>query len=319
VTQAPTSPGIRALVDPEIAAALAALPLELGKLGPETLLEQRAMVAALLANAEPAAGVESVDHVVPGEPDVTLRVHRPRAGTNGPRPCIYWIHGGGLVMGDYRMSDPELTRWCASFDCVAVSVEYRLAPEHCYPAALDDCYSGLAWVLENAEELGVDQRRIGVGGGSAGGGLAAALALIARDRGEIAPAFQLLLAPMLDDRQQTASSRWEDAWTWPPSANRFGWQSYLGELYGGDVPEYAAAARARDLSGLPPTFIRVGSIDSFVDEDVLYAQRLIAAGVPTELHVYPGGPHGFETLAAGAVLAQRAKRDVDEWLRAMLA
>ena len=180
-----------------------------------------------------------------------------------------------------------------------MSVQYRLAPETPYPGPLDDCYAGLAWVHQHADELGVDPDRIGIGGQSAGGGLAAGLALLARDRGEVPVAFQLLIYPMLDDRQITPSSGWPDP-IWPPSANTYGWTAYLGDRKGGpDVEPYAAPARATDLAGLPPTLIAVGAIDGFSDEDIDYAVRLRHAGVPVDLHVYAGAPHGFEGLAPG--------------------
>lgn len=310
--------GAPAPLDPEIAAALAALPLELPELGAGNLAEQRGVMDALFVDAEPPEGVRREEHVTEGESAVVLRVHRPERPATRPRACVYGIHGGGLVLGSNRSTDAELGGWCARFDCVTVSPAYRLAPEHPYPAALDDCAAGLRWVLDNADAIGVDRERIGVAGSSAGGGLAAALALRVRDAGEVDIAFQLLLAPMLDDRQQTPSSLWP-ASTWSPASNRFGWMSYLGDLDGGDVPADAAPARAVDLSGLPPTFVRVGACDGFVDECVAYAQRLVQAGVPTELHVYPSVPHGFETLAPASAVALRARRDVEDWLRPLLA
>jgi acetyl esterase/lipase len=174
-------------------------------------------------------------------------------------------------------------------------------------------------VPAHAGERGVEPQRIGVGGASAGGGLAAALALLARDRDRIPVAFQLLIYPMLDDRQITPSSRWEVP-VWPPSANTFGWTSYLGDRTGGpDVSPYAAAARAEDLCGLPPALITVGGLDGFVDEDLEYALRLNQAGVPVELHVYPHAPHGFDNLAPGTALARRARLDMETWLAAQLA
>ena len=176
-------------------------------------------------------GVERIDHDVPGSEGVIVRVHRP-VGAAGALPAVYWIHGGGLVLGNRAMEDLRFDMWCATLGCVGVSVEYRLAPEAKYPAALDDCYAGLSWVHGNAESLGVDPDRIGIGGNSAGGGLAAALALLARDRGELRVAFQLLIYPMIDDRQVTESSQWPDP-IWPPSANRYGWTSYLGAAKGG--------------------------------------------------------------------------------------
>jgi acetyl esterase/lipase len=210
-------------------------------------------------------------------------------------------------------------RWCTAFDLVGVSVEYRLAPETPYPGPLEDCYAGLQWVEAHAADLGIDASRIGIGGASAGGGLAAGLCLLTRDRGGAAPAFQLLVYPMIDDRQITPSSAWLDP-IWPPSANAFGWGAYLGEARGGpDVPIYAAAARAQELRGLPPTLISVGALDGFSDEDIDYAVRLRHAGVPVELHVYPGAPHGFNGLVPGAAISRRANADIAAWLGARLA
>jgi acetyl esterase/lipase len=302
---------VQPFIDPEIAAALAAFPIELGNLRTEDLPALRSGISVLL-DVELSDAVERSDHTVAGEPDVTVRIHRP-AGQTQPLPCMYSIHGGGYVLGSYDMDDARFDRWCPMFDLVGVSVEYRLAPEHPFPAPLDDCYAGLKWVYDNASELGVDRGAIGIAGGSAGGGLAAGLALLARDRGEIPLAFQLLVYPMLDDRQTSPSSQWEVP-VWPPGANRFGWEAYLGSRYGGEIPIYAAAARATDLTGLPPTFIMVGGADGFADEDIAYAQRLNHAGVPTELHVYPGGPHGFDGLTAGTDLAKRAQHDMEEWV-----
>ena len=246
-------------------------------------------------------------------PPVTLRIHR-RKDQSDVAGCLYWIHGGGLVLGSYAMEDARFDRWCQLFGIVGVAVEYRLAPETPYPGPIEDCYRGLAWVHANAQALGIDPQRIGIGGASAGGGLAASLALLARDRRELAIAYQLLIYPMIDDRQRTPSSGWEVP-VWPPAANTYGWASYLGGANAGpDVSPYAAAARAKDLAGLPPALISVGGVDGFVDEDIDYALRLNQANVPTELHVYPGGPHGFDSLAPDSALAKRAKRDMEDWL-----
>jgi acetyl esterase/lipase len=187
-----------------------------------------------------------------------------------------------------------------------------------FPGAIEDAHAGLAWVHAHAAELGIDPERIGVGGASAGGGLAAALALMARDRGEVPVAFQLLIYPMLDDRQVTSSSHWDDP-IWPPSANRYAWTAYLGDARGGaDVSPYAAPARATDLAGLPPALISVGALDGFSDENIEYAVRLRHAGVPVELHVYAGAPHGFDSLVPDAAIAKRARRDVLDWLTPFL-
>jgi acetyl esterase/lipase len=229
------------------------------------------------------------------------------------------MHGGGLVLGTADADDLRFDVWCRRFGMVAASVEYRLAPETPYPGPLEDCYRGLAWLHQHAADLGIDPGRIGIGGASAGAGLAAALALLARDRSGPRVAWQLLIYPMLDDRQQTASSRWPVP-VWPPESNRFGWDSYLGPLAGSPhVPPYAAAARATDLRDLPPTLVQVGALDGFLDEDVDYALRLLRAGVPTELHVYPGAPHGYDAFAPTTAIAKRSRADLGAWLTARLA
>jgi acetyl esterase/lipase len=195
-----------------------------------------------------------------------------------------------------------------------VSVEYRLAPETPFPGPLEDCYLGLKWTFEHHRELGIDPGHIGIGGTSAGGGLAAALALLARDRGEVPLRFQLLDCPMLDDRQITPSSQQDGLHIWNRDSNAFGWRSYLGDLYGTpQVPAYAAAARATDVSGLPPAYVCVGAVDGFRDEDIEYATRLNQAGVATELHVYAGVPHGV-MLFAGTPVARRYQQGIDEWV-----
>jgi acetyl esterase/lipase len=231
---------------------------------------------------------------------------------------VYSIHGGGYVLGSYDMDDVRFDSWCPALGIVGVSVEYRLAPETPYPGPLEDCYRGLKWVYDHSDEIGVDPQRVGVAGVSAGAGLAAALALLARDRGEIPLAFQLLDCPMLDDRQQTPSSQMDGLAVWSRESNTFGWRSYLGNLYGStEVPYTAAPARCPDLSGLPPTFVSVGTVDGFRDEDIDYATRLNQAGVPCELHVYPGASHGYQR-AVDSDLVRRASRDVFEWLSRQL-
>ena len=242
-------------LDPEIAEAIDALPIDVGALfsglSDDSISTARTAMAKMNV-AELSANVERTDHEIPGSDGVVVRVHRPIGATDG-LPCLYWMHGGGLVLGSYTGDDARFDRWSPMFGLVGVSVEYRLAPETRYPGPLEDCYAGLRWVHEYAAELGVDRDRIGIGGSSAGGNLAAGLGILARDRGEIPLAYQLLICPMLDDRQITASSRWPDP-IWPPSANTYGWTAYLGDRRGGpDVTAYAAPSRATDLAGLPPT------------------------------------------------------------------
>jgi len=262
--------------------------------------------------------VESIDHTVDGEPAIIVRVHRAR-GAAGALPCVYSIHGGGYVVGSRDMDDVRLQGMCVALGVVGVSVEYRLAPETTYPDPLEDCYRGLRWTHEHAAELGVDPDRIAIRGTSAGGGLAAALAILARDRGELAVRCQLLEAPMIDDRQQSASSRRGDLAVWSNGSNSFGWRSYLGDLYGADdVPDTAAPARAEDLSGLPPAMIVVGAQDGFLDEDVDYALRLGRAGVAVDLRVHAGACHGYQ-MFTDLPLTVRANREIDEWLGRQLA
>lgn len=309
---------VDALIDPEVAEALKALP-RLGEFTFEQLPAIRSQRMAQLAAMQLSDNVDRRDYMAPGlsgAPDVPVRVHRPK-GSSGALPAVYWMHGGGYMLGSHQMEDLRFDRWCQEMNCVGVAVEYRLAPETPYPGPLDDCYAGLLWAYQNASELGIDRNGLGIGGASAGGGLAAGLALRARDLGEVPVAFQLLIYPMIDDRRVNESSSWEVP-IWPPSANRLGWSAYLGKLFDGDVPEYAAATRAKNLGGLPPALIVVGSLDGFLDEDIAYAQRLLHAGVPTELHVYPGGPHGFDGMAPGTALARRARAATDEWLARML-
>lgn len=264
--------------------------------------------------------VQRTDHLALGSADgheVPLRVHRPQ-GLDGPLPCVYSIHGGGYVIGSNVGDDSLFDVWCPQLQCVGVSVDYRLAPETPFPGPLDDCYAGLGWVQEHATELGVDSDRVGVIGGSAGGGLAAGLALLARDREDIPIAFQVLRYPMLDDRQATPSSQ-IDAPLWNPPTNRFAWTSYLGPLYGtDDVPGYAAPARATDLSSLPPTFILVGGIDMLLDEDIAFARALMNAGVPTDLHVLGGASHAFDSMLGDTAVARRGRRTLDDWISARL-
>lgn len=226
-----------------------------------------------------------------------------------PRPTLLWIHGGGYVLGSPEMNDADCAEWAGELGIVVASVDYRLAPEHPYPIPLEDAYAALRWLAQTAE----DRERLAIGGGSAGGGLAAALALLARDRGEVRPAFQLLIYPMLDDRGITPSSQaiTDRRLIWTRALNHIGWRAYLGREPGGrDIPPYAAPARAQDLTGLPPAYVMVGTADPFRDEDIAYAQRLMEAGVLTELHVWPGAFHGFEGLVPEAWLSRRARAEV---------
>lgn len=249
------------------------------------------------------------ERVIPGPADAPeLRVHVINAEPGANRPAILYMFGGGFVLGSAADYVSVLQGQALALDCTIVAVEYRLAPETPFPGSLEDNYAALTWLYSHAEELGVDPNRIAIQGDSAGGGHAAMLAIAARDRGEVPIIFQALIYPMLDDR--TGSSRqlpdYIGSFVWTANANRFGWSSLLGVPAGSDVvPDGAVPARVDDLSGLPPAWIGVGAIDLFVSEDIEYANRLILAGVPTELVVVPGAYHGFEGIAPEAWVSQQ--------------
>ncbi|MDH6514741.1 acetyl esterase/lipase [Streptomyces sp. SAI-135] len=267
---------------------------------------------------------EVEDRSVPGPegaPEISLLICRPAAPSGGTgRPVIYHVHGGGMVIGNNRVGVDGPLAWARELDAVVVSVEYRLAPEHPHPAPVEDVYAGLVWTSEHAEELGGDPGRIVIAGASAGGGLSAALALLSLDRGGPRPVGQLLMCPMLDDRNDSPSTyQMAGLGVWDRTANETGWTALLGEARGGpDVPAYAAPARAEDLSGLPPAFLDVGSAETFRDEVVAYASRIWQAGGVAELHVWPGGFHGFDGFAPQAALSQAARGAHVSWLRRLL-
>lgn len=315
--------------DPELSAALAALGEGAREpLTPDNLAERQARDAAVRARPTvrdlEADGRFEVEELrapgAHGAPDVTLVSARP-AGITGQLPALYYMHGGGMVMGNAWSVLPQLLReWARPLELAVVSVEYRLAPRARYPGPVEDCYAGLVWVAEHAAGLGIAADRVVIGGKSAGGGLAAALALLTRDRGGPVPLGQLLLCPMLDDRNDTFSSRqMAGIDTWDRTSNATAWQALLGDRYGAaDLSPYAAPARATDLSRLPPAYIEVGSAETFRDEDVAYAQAIWQAGGQAELHVWPGAFHGFDTLAPGAALSRDARDARTRWLRRIL-
>ena len=258
-----------------------------GGIGPRTYRSIRAL-SSLQAKI-PAKDV-SVEDARP----ISVRVHRP-ASSDGPRPALLWVHGGGYVIGSAAQDDAICRHLAQSLGIVVAAAEYRLAPQHRFPVPLYDCYDALAWLTSQRD---VDPARVAVGGASAGGGLAAALAVLAHQRGEVQLAFQLLSYPMLDDRTATRTDLDERQFRmWNNKANRFGWQSYTGHPPGSDkVSGLAAPARTGDLSGLPPAWIGVGTLDLFYEEDVAYATRLREAGVACELEEVPGAFHGFDSI-----------------------
>ena len=315
---APT--GTRRLVDPELLPLLDMFPTV--EMSDALLPESRRRFGPMPAPDEVAARVEKTVRAVPGPPgapDVRVVIYRPLAAS-GPAPCLLHLHGGGYIAGVPEAFEPQHAALAAQLGCVIVSVDYRLAPETRAPGQVEDAYAVLAWLNRHTAELQVDTARIGVAGESAGGGLAAALALLARDRGEYGLAFQHLMYPMLDDRTCTTAEPNPCAgeFIWPPASNRYGWASLLGVEPGSEgVSPYAAPARAADLAGLPPTYIAVGALDLFVDEDLEYARRLIRAGVPTELHVLPGAYHGFDLNPAPRLSVASGQNRLEALARAM--
>jgi acetyl esterase/lipase len=253
-----------------------------------------------------------------GDGAIRVLVTTPVEG-QGPRPGVLWIHGGGYILGSPQMEAFGTGRLVRDLGVVAVSPDYRLAPEHPFPAALDDCMTTLEWMRAHAEELGIDPDRIAVVGGSAGGGLAAAVAQRSHDEG-IPLRAQVLVYPMIDDRAALRDDHGgRGRFLWTPANNRLGWTSYLGrEPRMSDAPEYAAPARRTDLTGLPPAWVGVGELDLFYDEDVDYAEKLRASGVPCELVTVPGMYHGADGLAPKARSMQDFRRGVTDHLRTYL-
>lgn len=312
----------RPALDPELQELLADMPL-MSQLTPELLAQLRqlpsAPVDSLLAHRE----VDRREASVPAEDGARIRlsVFSPaNADRTAAAPCVYWIHGGGMVMGD-RFSQIDIPlEWLDEFGAVVVSVDYRLAPEVTGPTLVDDCYQGLLWTVEHSEELGIDPTRIIVAGASAGGGLAAGLTLLARDLGAPAIAAQMLICPMLDHRNTTTSSHQYSGvpGVWTGEMNEFGWRAVLGDLTDDEVSAYVSPARAEDLSGLPTTYIDAGSAEVFRDEDTDYATRIWAAGGQAELHVWAGGFHGFDALYPQASISATARRTRTDWLSRLL-
>jgi acetyl esterase/lipase len=315
-------------LDPEVAAGLAPLAAlaEGAPLPPpgdwRTRRDGAAVTFAFIASQiPPVTGVTSVDHAVtaPDGAQVPLRWYLPDghdATTTGP--AVLYLHGGGMILGSVDMYDQLIRSFVAEAGVPALAVDYRLAPEHPHPGPVEDCYAGLVWLAEHAAELGIDPGRIAVMGDSAGGGLAAGVALLARDRGGPALARQILIYPMLDDRTTTPDPALQPFLTWTYDDNVTGWGALLGGDAGGDaVPIYAAPARAGDVSGLPPTYVDVGALDIFRDEDVEYARRIAATGTPVELHVHPGVPHAFDVFAPDADVSRRARTDRVRVLRSL--
>lgn len=302
--------GTRHLIDPELLPALALFPpFDITGPGLEHL-------RATMDGFAPAPEAMACDDIVLQQisvpastagPELNIILHRP-VGQTGLLPLYFHIHGGGFVLGNAIMSSPANIALAREVGCIVASVDYRLSPEVTGQQPVEDCYRALCWLVENAQSHGIDASRIAIGGESAGGGLAASLALMVRDRGTIALAIQMLICPMLDDRTQGDHPHCGE-FVWTAEANAAAWALRIGsEDVEQDRRGYIAAARADDLEGLAPTYIAVGSLDLFLDEDIAYARRLARAGVPIDLHVYAGGYHGFE-LAADASVTRRTMED----------
>ncbi|WP_379141315.1 alpha/beta hydrolase [Paenibacillus sp. sgz500992] len=286
----------------------------------ENLEWSRSLVSA--APVKRSEHVNTTSRKIPGAGgEMLVKIYEPAGRTDDLLPAMLWIHGGGYVLGHPDMDDELCEHFVQTAECVVVSVNYRLAPEHPYPAAIDDCYAGLVWMTEEAELLGIDVNRVAIAGASGGGGLTAALALMARDKGGPSIIFQMPLYPMLDNRNITPSSHeiTEKGAIWNRMDNLAAWNMYLGEendVSGGSP--YAVPSRAENLAGLPPTYTCVGQLDLFRDETIEYVTRLAQAGVDVEFHLYPGCFHLFEIFVPEAEVSQRAVRGcMDAMARAL--
>lgn len=316
-------------LDPQIRMALSAMVEALGETEESPVGDVAArrrgghrMLDHAAANTTPAEGVDTEPVRITGGDGTVLAATWYRRSTGAPPgSAALYIHGGGMIFGLEHvgaMCDLTVRHYVAASEVPMLVVDYRTAPEHPHPTPVEDCYAALTWLAEQASTLGVDPARLAVMGDSAGGGLAAGVCLMARDRGGPAVAQQLLVYPMLDDRPSVPDPALARYLTWTYDDNLTGWGALLGDNVGGDdVSPYAAPARANDLTGLPETYLDVGDLDIFRDEDVRYAQRLAAAGVPTELHVHPGCPHIFETVAPEADVSIRAVSDRVRRLRSL--
>jgi acetyl esterase/lipase len=313
--------------DPELASLVEAIQRAgLSTMTAEMIAPMRDTMKGLLPSDDELrrdGAVSVCTRMFPGartEIDLEAILLRP-AGAEQLAPGVLYLHGGGMVGGHHRYGLVELAAWVEQLGVAVVSVEYRLAPEHPHPTPVEDCYAALVWMSDNAVDLGIDASRLVIAGTSAGGGLAAGVALLARDRLGPQLAGQVLLAPMLDDRMETPSSyELEGEGVWDRGANITGWTALLGDDRGGpDVSPYAAPARAEDLSGLPPTYLDVGSVEVFRDEVIDFAARIWRAGGSAQLHVWSGAFHGFDLMAARSTLAHEAYQARLNWLRRLLA
>ena len=310
------SPVARPALDPELGALLAGMPL-VPQITTEILTQLRRLPSAPIDDLLDGRKVDrrEITVLVADGAEIPMTVLTPAGATAGA-PCVYWMHGGGMIMGD-RFSQIDIPlEWLDATGAVIVSVDYRLAPEHNGITPVEDCYRGLLWVADHADDLGIDPDRIVVAGASAGGGLAAGVALMARDLGTPAIAAQILIGPMLDHRNITSSSRQYsgEPGTWTRETNAFAWNAVLGDLPDDQIPVYISPARADDLSGLPPAYLDAGTAEVFRDETAGYATRIWACGGQAELHLWSGGFHGFDALFPDADLSISARGARTHWL-----
>jgi acetyl esterase/lipase len=302
-------------LDPEIAAALAPMaasgfaPPAVGDIEGRRTLWEPIIGAAGTAQPIPA-DVTTSEHYATADDGAQIAMRWYDKDGSAPGSAVVFFHGGGYIFGHIDLFDGPVSRYVSASGVPMLSVEYRRAPEHPFPTPLEDAYTALRWLHEHAAELGLDPERIGVMGDSAGGGMAAALTILARERGGPAIARQILLMPMLDDRTRTPNPHIAPYAIWSYDDSATAWPALLGDAAGGpDVPPTAAPARLEDANGLPPAYIDVGQIDVFRDEDMAYATKLSRAGVPVEFHLHPGAPHEFDSIAFDSDVARRAIAD----------
>ena len=303
ITSVGTDANVRQFIDPNVTTPLDHLPPELALITRDNVAEARAMVNKMLKFPD-TPGVEVEKRTITtAEGEVTLFIYQPENST-GHNPGILWTHGGGYIMGRADSND-FVGAFAKQLNATVVSVDYRLAPEHPFPAGHNDSYAAFLWMVEHAEELGIDPNRIAIGGDSAGAGMAAGVALHNRDAQGPAIALQLLIYPMLDNLHDTPSGSIEDYPVWNRTTSFNAWEMYLNGTPGTQASPYASPARAKDVSGLPKTFMTVGAVDLFRDEVIDYAQRLMAVGVPTQLAVFPGAYHGSQVFVPDAPISQQ--------------
>lgn len=314
-------------MDPEVAAVLATMAETSGPMPAPPAVgdvdNRRAALNAMLEyvnnTAQRVAGdVDTTDHEVTTGDGAAIRARWYSSPTSDSRAAVLYLHGGGMIVGSVPIFDGPVSRYVASTGVPMLSVDYRLAPEHPHPTPVEDAYTGLLWLAAHADELGVDADRIAVMGDSAGGGIAAAVAILSRDRVGPAVVRQILLYPMLDDRTATPDPYIAPFAGWSYDDNVTGWTALLGDRAGGpDVEASAAPARLTDAAGLPRAYIEVGQLDVFRDEDIRYALTLSQAGVPVELHVHPGVPHEYDAIAFDADVSHRALADRHRVLKSL--